>query len=202
MSKARVGACGRSNNRAAPASRWSCRRRPCPPPPGLLSAWPCESNLPGGSPWPGTWQNGRARSSGQSVFPHHFNQAAWRRRAQPCRGPQGPRWLVIRPIGRHGRTKLDRWSFRQKRLRGLGALGPRIRVRRRLAVGFGRRREWRAGRDRARRQSRPALRRALDRRVRVEQVGEALARIVDAHLHDGGGRAWQFAAAIDLAQRR
>ena len=43
---------------------------------------------------------------------------------------------------------------------------------------------------------------AFDRRVGGEQVGEALARIVDAHFHDGGGGAFQFAAALDLAQRR
>ena len=43
---------------------------------------------------------------------------------------------------------------------------------------------------------------AFDRRVGREQVGEFLARIVDAHLHHRGGRAGQFAAALDLAQRR
>src|SRR6187200_2883346 len=41
-----------------------------------------------------------------------------------------------------------------------------------------------------------------DRRVRSEQVGEALARIVDAHFHHGGGRGVQLAAILDLAQRR
>ena len=43
---------------------------------------------------------------------------------------------------------------------------------------------------------------ALDRRMGVEQLAEALARIVDAHFHHRGGRARQFAAAFDLAQRR
>src|SRR5215470_1001873 len=42
---------------------------------------------------------------------------------------------------------------------------------------------------------------AVDRGMSREQVGKARARIVDAHLHDGGGRAFQFAAVLDLAQR-
>src|SRR5262245_33953635 len=42
---------------------------------------------------------------------------------------------------------------------------------------------------------------AVDRGVSCEQVGEARARIVDAHLHDGGGRAFELAAVFDLAQR-
>jgi hypothetical protein len=42
----------------------------------------------------------------------------------------------------------------------------------------------------------------IDRRVGVEDVGESLARIVDAHLHHRGGRARKLAAALDLAQRR
>ena len=43
---------------------------------------------------------------------------------------------------------------------------------------------------------------ALDRRVGGEQVGETRARVVDAHFHDRRGRAFELAAAFDLAQRR
>ena len=39
-------------------------------------------------------------------------------------------------------------------------------------------------------------------RVGREQVGKALARVVDAQFHHRGGRAGQFAAVLDLAQRR
>jgi threonine dehydrogenase-like Zn-dependent dehydrogenase len=39
----------------------------------------------------------------------------------------------------------------------------------------------------------------LDRRMRVEQVGEIAARIVDAHFHHGGIGALEVAAAFDLA---
>ena len=47
-----------------------------------------------------------------------------------------------------------------------------------------------------------AATRLSTRRMGVEQFAEALARIVDAHFHHRGGRARQFAAALDLAQRR
>ena len=42
----------------------------------------------------------------------------------------------------------------------------------------------------------------IDRRMRGKEVGEAFARIVDAHFHDGGIGGVQFAAPLDLAQRR
>ncbi len=42
----------------------------------------------------------------------------------------------------------------------------------------------------------------IDRRMGVENIGKSLARIVDAHFHDRGGRAFELAAALDLAQRR
>ena len=47
-----------------------------------------------------------------------------------------------------------------------------------------------------------AATRLLDGRMGVEQFAESFARIVDAHFHHRGGRARQFAAALDLAQRR
>ena len=43
---------------------------------------------------------------------------------------------------------------------------------------------------------------AVDRRMRRENIGKSLARIVDAHFHHRRGRARQFAAALDLAQGR
>ena len=43
---------------------------------------------------------------------------------------------------------------------------------------------------------------AFHRRMGIEQFAEAFARVVDAHFHDGRGGARQFAAALDLAQRR
>ena len=43
---------------------------------------------------------------------------------------------------------------------------------------------------------------AVDRRMRRENIGKALTRIVDAHFHHRRGRARQFAAAFDLAQSR
>src|SRR6188768_2710184 len=41
----------------------------------------------------------------------------------------------------------------------------------------------------------------IDRRMRGKEVGEAFARIVDAHFHDGGIGGLQLAAPLDLAQR-
>ena len=61
----------------------------------------------------------------------------------------------------------------------------------------------RAAPDRARPRSlHQRLDARVDRGMRGKQVREAFARIVDAHLHHGGGRGMQFAAILDLAQRR
>ena len=61
----------------------------------------------------------------------------------------------------------------------------------------------RSGRGRGRRRNLHDRRDpVVDRRMGREQVGEAGARIVDAHLHHRRGRAFELAAAFDLAQRR
>src|SRR6478609_5145566 len=41
----------------------------------------------------------------------------------------------------------------------------------------------------------------VDRRMRGKEVGEAFARVVNAHFHDGGIGGVQLAAPLDLAQR-
>ena len=61
----------------------------------------------------------------------------------------------------------------------------------------------RAGRDRGRRRTGPARRSGFRSAGWVaNRSAKPVAGVVDAHFHDRGGRAFQLAAALDLAQRR
>ena len=104
-----------------------------------------------------------------------------RRRGRPTAGP-----AVLRQIG------VAPGAGSPRRIARGGAVSPASSA----AAG-------RSARDRGRRRSLTSASTRLSiGRMGGEQVGKALARIVDAHFHDRRGRAVELAAALDLAQRR
>src|SRR5262245_2755785 len=100
-------------------------------------------------------------------------------------------------------AEVDRRLVRQERLGfGLilfGATPWSLRCRRRELVRLLRRlqREW--ARIMASGEFDQRLNPGLDRRMRSEQIGETLARVVDAHFHHRRVGSGKFAAALDLA---